>query len=347
MVNYKSYADRFLKRAYDSLMAVNYPQDSFRLYVADNVTSAESQALVKRLAPQVTIVPTLGNGWGHGQNICAEQAKKDGFADYLFLVNMDTLFDPNFINEAIAAFETDDTIGVVQSKLLLYPPQADGRYLLNSAGNSLTFLGFGFCSGDGTSDTISDEIVDITSAAGAGLLIRGELFAAVGGCDASYFMYHDDIELSQKVRLLGKRLVLAPRSIIYHEHEFNRSIKLVEYMERNRFRFLLEFLKWRTLILMLPAFIFMECGMIVYQVKNRWMLTKLSAYAYFFKPTNLKRLAKKRKMVQNLRTISDAEFMASFGAKVEYQQVANPLLDYIANPIFSAYWAVMKRIIRW
>lgn len=347
MINYKWYADRFLARAYESLQKLNYPKDKYKIYVVDNVTSTETQDLIKRLAPEAVVVPTDGNGWGHANNVGAQQAMKDGFDDYFSIVNMDTIFHEDYLLEAVKVAENDKTVGCVQSKLLLYPPQEDGSYHLNSRGNSLTFLGFGYCSGDGKVDDTPDQVVDIVSAAGAGLLVSRELFISIGMCDPTYFMYHDDIELCQKVKMLGYRLVLAPRSIIYHEHEFGRSIRQVYYMERNRFRFILEFYKWRTIILMIPAWLFMELGMLPYQIKNKWLWTKLRVYGYFFLPSSWKLLRAKRKQIQYLRTISDRKFFEGVVAKIDFQQVNNPLLKYLANPIFSAYWWVMKKVIRW
>lgn len=347
LINYKWYADRFLARAYKSLQELNYPKDKYRIYIADNVTSTETQELLKRLAPEAVVVPSDGNGWGHANNICAQKAMEDGFDDYFCIANMDTIFDTNFLDEAVRVAESDKTIGAVQSKLLLYPPQENGDYHLNSKGNSLTFLGFGYCAGDGKKDDTGTDVIDIVSAAGAGVLVPREIFEAIGMCDETYFMYHDDIELSQKIKLMGYRLVLAPKSVIYHEHEFGRSIMQVYFMERNRFRYMLEFYKIPTLILILPAWFVMELGMLVFEIKNKWVWTKLRVYGYFLNPKNWKLLVGKRKSVQDLRTISDKEFLQGVVAKIDFQQVDNPLLKYVANPLFSVYWWIIKKLIIW
>lgn len=345
MINYKYYAERFLKESYESLLKVNYPEADWQLYVADNVTSPETAALCKELAPKAKVIPSDGNGWGHANNYCARQALKDGFGDYIFLVNMDTEFDPEFINEAIKVYESDPAIGAVQSKLLLHPP-VDGEYMLNSKGNSLTFLGFGYCAGDGKKDDTTDEVVDVTYGAGAGLLIAGKLFEEVGMCDESYFMYHDDTEISLKLKIMGKRVVLAPRSVIYHKHEFGRSIMQINFMERNRFRILLEFYKWRTLALIFPAWLFMEIGMMPYALVNHWIGTKFKVYAWFLNPKNMAMVMNKRAQVQKMRQVGDKQLLKGVTAKVDFQQVDNPLLKYVANPIFTAYWAIISGFVK-
>lgn len=346
MINYKNYAERFLKESYESLLKLNYPKENYRIYVVDNVTSKETQQRIKELAPKAEVVPSVGNGWGHANNIGAAKAIEEGYDDYFYIVNMDTIFDPNCLAEAVKIMESDGKIGIVQSKLLLHPP-VNGQYMLNSKGNTITYLGFSYCAGDGKPDNTNEKVTDIVSAAGAGLLISKDIFLKVGKCDESYFMYHDDVELSQKVKLLGYRLVLAPRSIIYHKHEFGRAIMQIYYMERNRFRFLLEFLKLPTLLVIFPAWLIMELGMIPYEIANKWFLTKLKVYAYFLSPKNLKLVIKKREFVQNLRKISDNNLTRGVAGIVDFQQIENPILKYVANPIFNSYWQIVKRIIIW
>ncbi|MFH1255090.1 MAG: glycosyltransferase family 2 protein [bacterium] len=346
MINYKKYAERFLKESYESLLKLNYPRELYRIYVVDNATSAETAAEIKQLAPEAVIIPSDGNGWGHANNLGAEQAMKDGFADYLYFANMDTVFDKNCLSEAISAYESDPRIGIVQSKLLLHPP-INGEYMLNSKGNFVTYLGFSYCSGDGKKDDAGDEIVDIASASGAGLLIAGKLFLDIGKCDESYFMYHDDVELSFKAKLSGRRVVLAPRSVVYHKHEFGRSIMQIYSMEKNRLKFLLEFYKIPTLLVILPAFLFMEIGMIFYAILKGWLKAKLKSYGYFLNYKNLILIYKKRKQIQAIRKISDKEMLKGVTGIIDFQQINNPVLKYIANPIFNFYWLIVKKIIIW
>lgn len=345
MINYKHYADRFLRESYNSLMQVNYPRDNFQLYIVDNVTSVETRKLCQDLAPTAKIVPSDGNGWGHANNIGAKIAIEDGF-DYIFFLNMDTEFDKEFVNEAVKAYESDDGIGIVQSKLLLHP-QVNGEYKLNSKGNSMTFLGFGYCAGDGKIDEVEDKILNITYSSGAAILISKKNWEKIGSCDESYFMYHDDAEIGFKVKICGLRIVLAPRSVVYHKHEFGRSIMQINFMERNRIRFLLEFLKIPTLILIFPAFVIMEIGMFPYAVINKWALTKLKVYAWFFNPKNITLVLSNRKKVQSLRKIGDKELLKGVVGVIDFQQINNPVLKYIANPILNLYWTLVRRLIIW
>lgn len=346
MINYKDYADRFLSQSYASLLKNDYPKDRYRLYITDNESTPETAGTLKRLAPEAVIIPSKGNGWGHGNNLAVQKALSEGFGDFFFFVNMDTEFDPKFLSEAVNRIEQTNDIGAVQS-LLLAHPQKQGRYLINSQGNKLTFLGFGYSQGEGMPDPGQGYPEEIAYASGAAMLISKQLFLDIGLCDESLFMYHDDLEISFKARLLGKRIVLAPKSIVYHKHEFSRSIRQVYYMERNRLKFLLEFYKWPTLALIAGPLAIMEGGMLFYAALNGWLGAKIKSYLWFLNSQNIGRIAVKRKFLKALRRIPDKELLGPVIARVEYQEVSNPLLDNVVNPVFEAYWKTVKKIIFW
>lgn len=343
LINYKSYAKLFLQESYDSLLNLNYPKENYCIYIVDNCSSKKSRKTIKKIAPNAKLIPSNGNGWGHGNNMGAKMATEDGFDDFFFFVNMDTAFDKNFLTEAIKT-AINNKAGIVQSKILLYKKNK-GEYMLNSKGNKITYLGFSYSAGDGKVDDTSNKEVEINTASGVGLLISKDVFSKINGCDEEYFMYQDDVELSFKVKLLGLKLFLAPKSIIYHKHEFERSIKMIYYIERNRIKFLLEFYKIKTLLLVFPAFIFMEIGMMPYVILNKWFLTKMKAYLFFLSPLNILKIIKKRKFIQKLRTINDKEMMSEMVGVIEFQQIDNFVLKHIANPAFKLYWKIIKKIV--
>ncbi|MBU0879367.1 hypothetical protein KKH00_00965 [Patescibacteria group bacterium] len=61
----------------------------------------------------------------------------------------------------------------------------------------------------------------------------------------------------------------------------------------------------------------------------------------------IKRILKKRAFVQKLRKISDKEMLKGVVGIIDFQEIENPVLKYIANPLFNVYWSVVKKIIIW
>lgn len=354
MINYKTYVERFLQEALASLNKVDYPKDKYKLYVVDNATSPESRALIQNFLEQVPainsqIIANEKNSGMYGNHIGYQQAKLDGYADYLCFWNLDAYYDPQIITEAIKVLDQDNNIGLVQAKIRLYPEQEEEwqKPLLNTRGNLIHYLGFAFTDGYREPDNEPDEVRDITCASGAAMFLRGEVYEKVGGYDEKYFMYHDDVEFSIKIRLAGYRVVIAPRSIFWHKAEFGRSVMQIYYMERNRLLFIFQFYKWFTLFLIAPMLLVLECGMLLYSIKNKWFREKLKVYRYFLSPKNWAVILKDRKEIKSRRKLSDRAMMKDFRGKVEFQEIDNVVLAYIGNPIMNLYWNIIKNIIIW
>lgn len=342
LINYKEYASRFLIDARDSLRTQSYPKECYKVYIVDNATTYETETQLHELYPEAIIIPTSGNGWGHANNIGMQRAFADGCSG-VALVNMDTIFDTHWLAELVAVGSTHN-VGVAQSKILLYPPK-DGVYRINSNGNVYHYLGFGFCRDYGklVSDDTARTVQDIGYASGASLYIRREVAEKVGMCDAHYFMYHDDMELSFKTKLLGLRVVLAPRSLVFHKYEFSRSIRQLYYMERNRYIFLLTFFQLRTLLLIMPAVFFMEAGIGVFATLHGWGGVKLRAYLFFLMPSTWRQLIASRKKLRTLRMVSDAQLLNGAASAITFQEIDNVCMRRLVNPLLHAYWNVIKK----
>ncbi|QLQ00023.1 MAG: glycosyltransferase [Burkholderiaceae bacterium] len=51
---------------------------------------------------------------------------------------------------------------------------------------------------------------------GAAMLVRKHEFLAMGGFDPLMFMYHEDVDLGWRYWLRGQRVVMCPRSVVFH-----------------------------------------------------------------------------------------------------------------------------------
>lgn len=51
---------------------------------------------------------------------------------------------------------------------------------------------------------------------GAALIMRRDLYQAVGGFDERFFLYFEEIDLCRRVRTLGQRVVVVPGARIFH-----------------------------------------------------------------------------------------------------------------------------------
>ena len=142
LVNYKDYAKKFLSECRDSLRNQNYPKELFQVYIIDNATSSETRKYLKKMYPEVKVVPRDDGNYAAANNAGIKAGLDDGCA-YFVIANMDTRFDVNWLSELIIALEKYDNNGIVQSKLLLYPKAGfSKKELVDVKARS---FGFGYC----------------------------------------------------------------------------------------------------------------------------------------------------------------------------------------------------------
>lgn len=345
LINYKDYCERFLADARDSLRKTNYPKDKMQVYIIDNASTSCSLNKIKNLYPEARVISTSGNGWGHANNIGMKSAFSDE-CDAVVLLNMDMLFDADWLINLIIAAQKDNESGIFQPLILLEPSKEDGFHI-NSRGNIFHYLGFGFCDGYNELFIENEKERNIQYASGAAMFIKKEVIDLIGECDEEYFMYHDDLELCLKARFAGYKIALAPKSIVYHKYEFSRSIKQVFYMERNRYLTMFIFYKWKTLFVLLPAIIIMDFGMWLYSIAGGWFFSKCRVFVYFLMVSTWKHVFRERKKIEKLRKILDKELLENSASTVDFQEIQNFLLKKIGNPFLRAYFKFVKKIIIW
>lgn len=348
MVGYKDYVNKFLDECRDSLRAQTYPKELFKIYIIDNCSINDCEYSRKSFPEALSVHRPDGN-YAAANNLGIKLARADG-CEYFVLVNMDVKLDPNWLSELVKALESDPAVGLAQSKMLIYPRNEDEKKQprLNSVGNIMHFLGFGFTGGYNEPDREIEGYPEIKGyASGCSFITKKEVLDKIGGEDEELWMYHDDVELGWKAKLAGYRIVLAPRSVMYHKYEFSRSIRMLYYMERNRYLVMLTLYRLPTLLAVAPAMIAMEIGMYFYSIAGGWLGTKLRVSGYFLNPVNWLKIYHKRHFINGIRRKKDREIVWGFSGQVLFQEIENPVLKYIANPVFNAYWQIVKKLIWW
>lgn len=335
-------AAEYIGDCLSSVARARYPREFFKTLVIDNGSTDGSIDFVKTNFADVEVVVNEKNlGFAGGNNVGMRYAIDHNF-DYVYLLNQDTVVSEDFINEAVVVARTDARIGAVQSKLLLH----DKPELLNSRGNMIHYLGFAFAGGYLEIDRPL-EISEIAYASGASCLLNVSALKEVGLFNDGFFMYHEDTDLGWRFWLAGWRVVLAPKSAVYHKYEFSRSIKKYYFMERNRVLVLLQNYTIATLLLLSPMLLIMDVGMLLYSFVNGWWKYKLSVYAYFTDPLVWKNIFATRRTIQASRKRKDRDVISHFTGRIEFQDVDSPLLRYVVNPVLNAYWQLIRRIVWW
>ncbi|MBI5076840.1 glycosyltransferase family 2 protein [Candidatus Falkowbacteria bacterium] len=349
IVNYKDYAKKFLVECRDSLRNQSYLKENFCVYIVDNDSSAETRFFITETYPEAKIVVRQDGNYSAANNAGIKKAIDDGCSLFV-IANMDTRFDKDWLSELVKASKADD-IGIVQSKILLYPKTDEEKRhpLINTIGNKMHFLGFGFTDGYRQKDhEMNESIIEIKGyASGCSLLVKKEVLDKIGIYDEEYYMYHDDIELCWRTKLAGYTIVLAPKSVVYHRYEFSRSVRMLYFMERNRFLAIFSYYKLATIMLILPALIIFEFGMLFFSIIHANLFLRLKIYYYFLKPATWRNILRVRKEVAKVRVTSDRDIIKNFAGKIEFCEIENWILKNLANPVFNFYWFIARKFIIW
>jgi len=271
-----------------------------------------------------------------------------GQADYIFLLNQDTKMEPNCLEELLKAAGKQEDLFALQPLILCWPE----KNKVQTSGDRIHFLGFGhlgnyglsaFAEGYGGS-TEGGKIREIPYASGAAMFLKRKTLEEVGFFDEDLFMYHEDMDLCLRARLLGKKILLAPAALVYHHYSGKMTSFKWIWSERNRQLMLLKFYKLPTLILIFPFWLLMEIGSLFYSALLGALNLKIRGYFEIL--GLLPKFLRKRREIQKTRKIKDKELFKYLDGEFKFALMRSPLF-YLINPILGSSWKMIKNIVFW
>lgn len=344
LVNHKDYARKHLFDCYASLRAQTYPPEKMRIFIVDNGFTPETQKQITDIAPGAVFLANAANlGWGGGNNTALRKALKENF-DYFVMLNMDTEVQKDWLEQLAGEADRRADLHILQSKVLLSRTDR-----INSVGNRMQFLGYGYCNGYGRRDSEwkATDYPPMDFASGAAMLVKREVFERVGLFYEEYFMYYDDAEFCWRARLAGFRVGLAAASVCHHKYDFRRMLGSLYYLERNRLLTLLTLEKWKTLLLILPCLAISETVLTLYFLFKGWGGARLGILRYFLDAGNWRRIFARRRTMRALRRLRDADVPGNFAARIVFAEIDSAAVRWVANPFLWLYWNIVKRLMFW
>lgn len=306
------------------------------LIVVDNDSSDGTPAAVAELAPRARVVHGGGNlGFAAGCNAGAAAAT----GDLLVILNPDAAPLPGF-GAAIRRPWLEDRGWAAWQALV-----ADsGATRINSAGNPLHFTALSWAGGHGSPLAEAPAAGRVPSLSGACLAIPLSTWREAGGFPERFFLYHEDVDLSQRLRLRGGTLGIEPAAVVDHDYEFGAREHKWRWMERNRLAFLVRVYPAPLLILLAPALLATELALIPASVAAGWGRQKLSANLEFLRW--LPRLLRERRQVQAERTVSSAEFASELTADLDSSLMGPVASSRPVRVLLRGYWAAVRLLLR-
>jgi GT2 family glycosyltransferase len=307
------------------------------LVVVDNASIDASPAVARTLAPDATVIETGANlGFATGCHVGADAS----VAPLLLFLNPDAVPGPGCIDTLRACAAARPDWGAWQALVTM----AGGR-LVNTAGNEVHFLGFGWAGRCGEPvAAVAPEPVDVGFASGAALVVRREAWDAAGGFDGRYFMYGEDLDLSLRLRLAGWGVGIEPRAVVEHDYAFAKGAYKWFYLERNRWWTVIATYPAPLLALLLPALLAFEVALLPVAWRGGWLGAKLRAQAAVLRL--LPAMVRRRRAVQGTRRVPDAAFAAALTASLDSPYLAAAARVPGLRAAQAGYWRAVRAALR-
>lgn len=162
----------------------------------------------------ITLIQSGSNrGYGHGNNIGIKYSL-DTNADYVLILNNDTIVTESFLEPMVNACLNNKKVGIASGQIL-YLDKPNIFWFNGGSYNKYTgqVIHYSF-----REENLNQKPLKAnTFLSGCMWLIPRDLFSKVGYLNEDYFMYVEDLEFSQRVIKSGFELKVVENAYIYHK----------------------------------------------------------------------------------------------------------------------------------
>lgn len=213
----------FIRQCLESLQRADWRNFSYEIIYVDN---ASTDGTVEMVAERFPGVSQIRNSENLGFCKAANQGAGEADSRYYFFLNDDTIVLDSAIALLVELLDKDPAIGVAGSRLL-YPDRSEqwsGRRfptLLNAFFGRRSLLHRWFPDAAPVARYLfkrelqGREPFRVDWVSAAAMLVRREVFAAVGGFAEDYYYWHEPI-ICDRIRERGYEIRLHPGSKIIH-----------------------------------------------------------------------------------------------------------------------------------
>lgn len=292
-----------LAQCLDSLVAQTYAH--VQIVVVDNASTDGSADMVAADYPDVTLLRQSRNhGIAGGVNRGIAAAKGNCIA----LLNQDAVADRNWVAELAKLVESDQRIGVVQSKMLRV---TDGSTpIFDSSGDQYSLWGRPRARDRDRPDAGQrEQVEEVFSACGGASLYTRAVIDDVGTFDEDFFLYYEDTDLSFRARLKGYKVVYCPTALVSHHvglsSKESPSALIRFHVVKNLHLLYFRNMPTRLMALSWPLFTVTLAGAAVNSLRRGVFKAHLRALWWLVR--NSRRVLAERREIQGSRRVTTAE----------------------------------------
>lgn len=206
-----------------------------KIMVLDNASADGSVAAIQAAYPDVQIVELSQNlGYAGNNNVGIVEAVAQG-AEWVFVLNEDTILDPDCLTEMVRVGESDPGIGIVGPMVYHHNEPA----VIQSAGGSLgpNWESRHIAQNEADNGQFH-EPRDVDWISGCAIMVRTAVIDQVGALDERFFYYWEETEWCLRSGRAGWRVVHVPAAKLWHkgvQRDYRPGPNVTYYSTRNRF----------------------------------------------------------------------------------------------------------------
>jgi hypothetical protein len=204
-------------------------------------------------------------GFARANNLALREAK----GELALLLNNDTLVKPGAIDTMLRVMKERPDVGILGPLLL----NEDGSVQISYGGMISIhaellqkFLRAGYARGSWWArryvEGRAGRVAYPDWVSGACLMVRADVLAEVGLLDENFFMYTEEVDLCQRIRAQGFRIMYTPEAEVVHlggkSTEFNREGAAYEYRRSQLYFYLKHY--GRARLRLLKAYLILKIG---------------------------------------------------------------------------------------
>jgi len=248
VLNYQG--KKIIEATLNSVLQLNYPKNKFEIIVVDNGSKdggkevidsfchceeqrdeaiptrsprfarddKQNQKLVTNNHQLTTIYLPQNLGFAAGNNAGIKKTK----GKYIALLNNDCIVHKDWLKELVMVAEKNEKVFAVNPKVYL-----GNTNKIQNAGIHIFSNGYGQDRGATPVNKVQQYEEDfgqynkeeeIDAVCGVASLYRKSVFDQIGLLDESFFLYYEDVEISERAKKFGYKLMYTPKAIAYHQH---------------------------------------------------------------------------------------------------------------------------------
>lgn len=300
-----------------TIAAQRYP--SLDLVVVDNASTDGGSNVLARRIPDDRLI-SLPRNVGFSRAVATAMGHPAvAEAEFALLLHDDLALAPDAISRLVLAMRDDPSLGIVGPKLRDWGDEP----ILQEVG--MTIDRFGRAETQLESAELDqgqhDQQRPVLYVSSAGMLLRTRLLRDLGGFDARFSVFREDLDLCWRAWLAGHRIEVVPAAVAYHIAASARGARRLGrrpgqgryFAERHTLATLLKNYSAMRLLWVLPVLVLLAAIKVgAFLVTRRFGDAAAVVRAYIWNLGQLPHTLRRRRFVQRRRRASDGELVGLF-----------------------------------